>query len=98
MVEYVSDNVNLDDRDHECHWAIFMGNSMIMRYCGQTKSVVCESYWRLAYRFYIYVNRELDKKFITLPIYEILKRARNVHTNNATMARLFNSDKNFAFW
>jgi hypothetical protein len=98
LIEYIDDDMNVDDRDHPRFMAIYMGNSMIMRFCSKTKSIVYESYWKIAYNYYIYLNRDLDKKFFTLPIHEILNRANNTYVNNVKMSKYFNSDKNFALW
>lgn len=104
LIEYVLNEDDLDLREALHYWAIYMGNSMIMRFDNKRKLVVYESYWKIANDYYIYINRDLDKKLLTLPIYEILKRARRAHakstsTNvNVTPKTTFSSDKNFATW
>jgi hypothetical protein len=100
LIEYLENENDLDERDVTRYWAIYMGQSMIMRFDNKRKLVVYESYWKIANEYYIFINRDLDKKFIVLPIYEILKRARHAHANSGvtSMSKLFSSDRNFAMW
>lgn len=97
IIEYVVNEDDFDNRDNKGFWAIYMGNSMIMRLDQVKKQIVYESYWKVANENYIYINKELDKRLTTLPIYETLYRARNAN-NNKKMAKKFSSDRNFAMW
>ena len=98
LIEYVEEESYIESKEFMRKWAIFMGNTMIMRYDAEAKAVVYESYWRIADKNYIFINREFDKRLCTLPIYEILKRARVAHSSKRSLAKLFSSDRNFAMW
>lgn len=98
LIEYVKDENDIEGNDHLRNWAIYMGNSMIMRFDVGIKSIIYESYWKLACKFFIFINREFDKRLCTLPIYEILKRARKAFENKSLFVKKFSSDKNFAMW
>ncbi len=97
IIEYVVNERDFEDADKKQNWAIYMGNSMIMRRDNARKLIVYESYWKVANDHYIYINKELDKKLTTLPIYETLYRARRAHKARR-MAGKFSSDQNFAMW
>lgn len=98
IIEYVIDEQDFEDPDNKHHWwAIYMGNSMIMRRDNQRKLIIYESYWKIANEHYIYINKDLDKRLTTLPIYETLYRARNAQRNRK-MGKRFSSDQNFAMW
>ncbi len=97
ILEYVVDERDFEDSDNKHKWAIYMGNSMIMRRDNTKKQIVYESYWKVANENYIYINKDLDKKLKTLPIYETLYRARRAHKKKQ-MTKQFSSDKNFAMW
>ena len=96
IIEYVANEDDFEKDDKHC-WAIYMGNSMIMRLDSVKKQIVYESYWKIANENYVYINKELDKKLKTLPIYETLYRARNANSNKK-MFKKFSSDRNFAMW
>lgn len=101
IIEYVVNEDDYDTKDYKHFWAIYMGNSMIMRFDikeNNKKQIVYESYWKVANENNIYINKDLDKRLTTLPIYETLYRARNAHTNNKKFNKKFSSDKNFALW
>ena len=97
IIEYVSNEAALDDAEHLHYWAVYMGNSMIMRFDVNRRLVIYESYWKIANENCIFINRDLDKRLITLPIYETLYRARNAHSTR-NMSKKFSSDKNFTMW
>lgn len=97
IIEYVANEDDFDNPDNSSFWAIYMGNSMIMRLDQVKKQIVYESYWKIANENYIFINKELDKKLTTLPIYETLYRARNANTNKK-MVKKFSSGRNFAMW
>lgn len=98
LIEYVKQETDLEEKDYLRQWAIYMGNSMIMRFDETAKRIQYESYWKIAKYNYIFINRDLDKRLQTLPIYEILNKARFAYTNNRYYAKKFSSDKNFAMW
>ena len=98
LIEYVEKETDMDERDKLQKWAVYMGNSMIMRFDNIKKLIIYESYWKIANENYVYINRDLDKRLLTLPIYETLDRARDAHANNLTMSKNFFSDKYFAMW
>lgn len=99
IIEYVTEERHLmNDREYDHHWAIYMGNSMIMRHDTKRKQIIYESYWKIANEMYIFINKDLDKRLTTLPIYETLYRARNAHMYNKRFNKKFSSDKNFAMW
>ena len=97
IIEYVENESDLEEREYLHRWAIYMGNSMIMRLDLNKKKIIYESYWKIANGNYIFVNKDLDRKLITLPIYETLYRARKAHKSKKTVNK-FSSDKNFAMW
>lgn len=97
IIEYVANEDDFDNHDNNSFWAIYMGNSMIMRLDQVKKQIVYESYWKIANENFIFINKELDKKLTTLPIYETLYRARNANTNKK-MVKKFSSGRNFAMW
>lgn len=98
LIEYIDNENEIEDRDYARKWALYMGNSMIMRFDERLKTIVYESYWKIADRYYIFINRDYDKRLYTLPIYEILNKARSSYANRATFSKKFSSDKNFAMW
>jgi hypothetical protein len=98
IIEYVAEESDLDDRDNNRMWAVYMGNSMIVRYSAETRSIINEPYWRIATKYLIYINKDLDKRLFTLPVYEVVNRARRAHTNSEYYSRFFCSDRNFVTW
>ena len=98
IIEYVKNESDLDDRDNNRMWAIYMGKSALIRYCAETHSIVSEPYWRIATKYLIYINKDMDKRLFTLPIFEVLNRARRAFTNTEFYAKFFSSDRNFATW
>jgi len=98
VIEYVKDEDDIESKEHLKKWSLYMGNSMIMRFDVETKSIIYESYWRIADKNFVFINREYDKRWRTLPIYEILKRARVAHENKKRFKKKFSSDKNFVLW
>lgn len=97
IIEYVENERDIEEREYLHRWAIYMGNSMIMRLDINKNKIIYESYWKIANGNYIFVNKDLDRKLITLPIYETLYRARKAHKSKKTVKK-FSSDKNFAMW
>ena len=98
IIEYVKKEDDIESKEYLKSWAIYMGNSMTMRFDAETKSVIYESYWHIADKNFIFINREYDKRWLVFPIYEILKRARVAHEKKIILRKLFSSDKNFVFW
>jgi hypothetical protein len=98
VIEYVKDENDIESKEHLKKWSLYMGNSMIMRFDVETKSIIYESYWRIADKNFVFINREYDKRWRTLPIYEMLKRARVAHENKKRFKKKFSSDKNFVLW
>lgn len=69
-----------------------------LRFDEKEKEIKYEPYWRIASKNYIFINRDLDKRLHTLPIYEILNKARFAFANNRYYSKKFSSAKNFAMW
>lgn len=72
--------------------------SVLSRFDEKEKQIRYEPYWRIASKNYIFINRDLDKRLHTLPIYEILNKARFAYANNRYYSKKFSSAKNFAMW
>jgi len=98
LIEYVKDEDDIESKDFLKKWAVYMGNNMTMRYDFEKKNIIYESYWRIANKNFIFINREYDKRWLVLPIYEILKRARVAHENKMVLNKAFSSGKNFVLW
>jgi hypothetical protein len=98
LIEYVEKESDIEERDGKRHWAIYMGNTMIMRFDTKSNTIVYESYWKIAKTYYIFINRDLDRRFFTLPIYEILNKARDAYANRKFFHKIFSSDRNFVLW
>ena len=96
LIEYVNDPNDVDGKELLRKWAIYMGNNMIMKF--ENEKIIYESYWRIGDKYFIFINREFDKRLCTLPIYEILKRARRAFDKRDVLSKKFSSDKNFAMW
>lgn len=98
LIEYVEKESDLDDRDNNRMWAVFVGHSTIIRYCSNTKSIVSEPYWRIAIKNLIYINKDMDKRLCALPAKEVVSRAHRACSNTETYSKFFSSDKNFVTW
>ncbi|CAF1078189.1 unnamed protein product [Brachionus calyciflorus] len=98
LIEYVKDESDMESQNSTAKWAIYMGNSKIMRFDVKMGVILYESYWKIAKNNYIFINRDLDKRLMTLPIYETLKKARKAYENQKKYIKLFSSDKNFCTW
>ena len=98
LIEYVASECDMEEKDIMRNWAVYMGNSMIMRFDNKKKAILYESYWRIASENYVFINRDLDKRLLTLPIYETLNRARKAHEKTLEMSKNFVCDKYFAMW
>jgi hypothetical protein len=98
IIEYVEQETDLDDRDNPRNWALYMGNSMIIRFCKDLGTIVYESYWRIATRYLIYINKDLDKRLYNLATNYVLNRARKAYSNRDFYSKLFSCDRNFVTW
>lgn len=98
LIEFVESEADLEERENLRKWAVYMGNSMIMRFDIKLKTIVYESYWKIAQKNFVFINRDLDKRLMTLPIYETLDKARNAYSNKQKQSEVFSSDRNFALW
>lgn len=97
LIEYVRDESDLESQ-YNVKWALYMGNSKIMRFDAKKRAIVYESYWKIAKSHYIFINKDLERRLIALPIYETLKKARKAYENQRKYSRMFSSEKNFCMW
>lgn len=97
IIEYVKDEPDMEEQNL-IKWALYMGNSKIMRYNVKKRTIVYESYWKIAKSNYVYINKDLERRLIVLPIYETLKKARRAYENQRKYSKLFSSEKNFCMW
>lgn len=97
LIEYVKDESDMEDQD--CvKWALYMGNSKIMRFDAKKRLVVYESYWKIAKSNYVFINKDLERRLIALPIYETLRKARRAYENQRKYSKMFSCEKNFCTW